>query len=70
MEKNWRSDLAHQLPALDRADTLGEGGAIDEATQIALVTVEEARGVSYEPVLAEALETLGRLQVMGAFAGS
>lgn len=55
---------------IDRADTLGEGGAIDEATQIALVTVEEARGVSYEPVLAEALETLGRLQVMGAFAAA
>jgi tetratricopeptide (TPR) repeat protein/predicted Ser/Thr protein kinase len=53
---------------IDRADTLGEGGAIGEATRIAFAAVEAARSVEHEPVLAEALEALGRLQVMGGSA--
>jgi eukaryotic-like serine/threonine-protein kinase len=53
---------------LDRANTLGDAGALGPAIDLALGVVEAARGVEHEPVLAEALETLGRLQALGTAA--
>jgi tetratricopeptide (TPR) repeat protein/predicted Ser/Thr protein kinase len=53
---------------IDRANTLGEAGAIGSAIEVAVAAVAAARGVEHEPVLAEALETLGRLQATGVAA--
>jgi len=59
--------LHHEI---DRANTLAEAGAMSSAVETALAVVDEARGVGHDAVLAEALETLGRLQATGAAAAA
>jgi len=65
VEPERREQVLALRRELDRADTLSEGGAIGEATRLATAAVEGAHRVDHEPVLAEALEALGRLQVLG-----
>jgi len=50
---------------LDEASTLGEAGALATATALAAGAVEQARQLDHGPLLAEALEILGRLQALG-----
>lgn len=63
------SELVHTLRGkIAQANTLGDAGELASAVDVARVAVEEARGVDYEPVLAEALVALGRMQSMGVSA--
>jgi len=50
---------------IDRADALREGGALREGLALAARAVAEARTLDHPPVLAQALECLGRLQADG-----
>ncbi len=59
--------LHHEI---DRANTLADAGAMGPAVEVALTAVDEARSVEHEAVLAEALETLGRLQAMAGAAAA
>jgi tetratricopeptide (TPR) repeat protein/predicted Ser/Thr protein kinase len=59
--------LRHEV---DRANTLAEAGAMGPALEVATAAVDDARGMGHEAVLAEALETLGRLQTMGGAAAA
>ncbi|MCA9712575.1 MAG: protein kinase, partial [Myxococcales bacterium] len=47
---------------IDRAETMRLSGAFDPGLVVAREVVERARAIDYDPVLAQALECLGRLQ--------
>ena len=64
-EPEQRDGVTAVRREIDRANTLGEAGALGSASAAAEQAVEQARAVGHEPALAEALETLGRLQAMG-----
>ncbi len=63
-----RSQITSLRRQIDDANTLGEVGALEPAIDVATAAVIGARGLEHPRVLAEALETLGRLQARGSTA--
>lgn len=50
---------------IDRASTMREAGLVQEGLALATAAVDEARELDHPPLLAQALECLGRLQIDG-----
>ncbi|MCA9709564.1 MAG: tetratricopeptide repeat protein, partial [Myxococcales bacterium] len=65
VEPELQARVEHLRRKIDQANTLAEAGMLPAAIDQARVVVEEARGADHPPVLAEALEALGRFQSLG-----
>ncbi len=60
-----RQRIAGVRAGIDRATTLAEIGQYQQSLELAETALAEARAMDYPPVLAEALECLGRMQANG-----
>lgn len=67
-EPQMRARVARLRARVDEADTRWEAGDFERGITVAKEAVADARAVGYLPLLAEALASLGRLQLMGASA--
>ncbi|MCH9688698.1 MAG: serine/threonine-protein kinase [Deltaproteobacteria bacterium] len=65
LDAGLRKEVTALRREIDHANTLADVGALSPATAVATSAVDSARRLEHLPTLAEALETLGRLQAMG-----
>ncbi|MEM9456262.1 MAG: serine/threonine-protein kinase [Myxococcota bacterium] len=65
-DDSTRQQIAALRRRLDEASTFYDTGEYSRGIEVAVAVVEQARGLEYPPLLAEALEILGLLQGAGA----